>query len=621
MGNSRPPRHLDIATVGENPSEDRIISPDVRFETAQRVPVIGVLRRVHLALFALTFASLALFVAWYVRQERFIYFWDYVGYHNLYIELGTRFELSPLVALRFVFHSVRGSDYNSLPTLLLMPFRFAFGPSRLAYILAVTVTLVFPAIVLFSALVSSLSRRSATESTFDEVGLALLSVLSFSLLPRLWAPVLLGSVDAGGLIIIFIILMLYFRADLVDHSFVSLAAMALLFSLLVLYRRWYAYWVAGFFGAVIVCEGLRCAWDPQRRALCKVIAKNVLLLGSVSFLAFFLVATPIAWKMMTTDYRDIYSAYRSQQPFVHNLEVLYDHFGLLTLLSAGLGIVLSAWNDKRRATVTFLCVQFAITYALFIRTQDFGIQHFYWPLATIALFLVFFAHDAFRWFRTKPGKAAFLLVFLAGSLATFAISFLPGAAGLLRPLRAALPHAEQYPKVRTDLKEMQALLNTLSDISKDSESPIYILSSSFSLNSSIAREACFRLATPHRELAQKIALTSDVDKRDGFPAQFLRARYVVLTIPFGYHLAPQDQRVIGVLAEQIVRGQGIGTSYDKLNFEYPLEDGSSAFIYRKDRPLDQAAVKKLSDTFIEFYPNNREKFEISTELIREVSVR
>jgi hypothetical protein len=585
-------------------------------------------RLTEVASFAAAFSLLALFVTWYVSQERFIYFWDYVQYHTFYIRLGPVFALTPFEALRVVFLSVGRSDYNLLPTVFLMPFRLAFGPGRLAYILSITVTFVFPSIVLFSYVVRRLTGNRTGQSAFDKVGLTVLSLSAFALLPVLWVPALLGSVDVGGLILILIVLLLYFRADLVDQSFGSLVSMALLLCLLVLYRRWYAYWVVGFFGAMAVCEGLRCAGNRERRKQCLLIAKNALILGVISFLSFFLIGTHIARKMLTTDYRDIFSAYRSSHPIVHNLGALYEHFGLLTLLLAGLGIVLSGMDEKRRLIVYFLCVQFAITFVLFTRTQDFvissrgqyvGVHHFYWALATLALFLVFCVQDLFLWIPSRVGRAAFLLVIVAGSLANFTATFLPRADEFLKALDFALPTVREYPMVRTDLDQVQALLDALNEISKGSESTIYILSSSFSLNSSIAQQGCFLLEPTHLELAQKIALTNDVDKRDGFPIRFLRARYVVLTMPFGYHLAPQDQRVIGVLADQLVKGEGIGKSYDKLKYEFRLEDGSSAFIYRKVRPLDPNDVKMLSDRFIEFYPNHRDKFELSPDLIREVS--
>jgi hypothetical protein len=585
-------------------------------------------RLIEVVSIAAAFSLLTLFVTWYVRQERFIYFWDYVGYHNYYISLGPVFLQDPIRALHAVLRSVREIDYNLLPTAFLVPFRLAFGPGRLAYILSITVTFVFPSIVFFTYVVRRLGGNNAPESTFDEVGLTLLSLSAFAFLPVLWVPVLLGSVDVGGVLIILILLLLYFRTDLVDQSLGSLVSMALLLCLLVLYRRWYAYWVVGFFGALAVCEGVRCAVDRERRAHCLLIARNAFMLGAISFLSFFLIATPIARKMLTTNYGDIYSGYRSSHPLFHNLGALYEHFGLLTLALAGFGIALSGMNEKRRPIAYFLCVQFAITFVLFTRTQDFvissrgqyvGVQHFYWALATLALFLVFSVQDFFRWVQGRIGKAAVFLVIMVASLANFSATFLPRAGGLLKALDFALPAVRQYPTIRTDLDQVQALLDTLNEISKDSESTIYILASSFSLNSSIAQEGCLLLQRPHRELARKIALTNDVDKRDGFPVQFLKARYVVLTTPVAYHLAPQDQKVIGVLANQLVKGEGIGKSYEKLNYEFRLDDGSSAFIYKKARPLDPNDLKALSDQFIEFYPNNRAEFELSPDLIRQVS--
>jgi hypothetical protein len=576
------------------------------------------------------FLLLIFFVVRYVRQESFIYYWDYAQYHDYFREIGPMFLLNPIRALHYVLRTVREWDYNLLPAVFLVPFRVAFGPGRLAYILSITVTFVFPSIALFSLTVRKLRGRNLAPSGFDDAALTLISALTLALLPQLWVPVLLGYADVGGLIIIFVVLMLYFCADFAEQTFWNLVSIALLLGLLILFRRWYAYWVVGFFGALAVCEVLKFARDAERRLQWTRIARNALTLGVISFLSILLMATPIARKMLATNYRDIYSAYRSSHPVFYNLGALSDHFGLLMLILAGFGIVFSAMHSRRRPLVYFLCIQFVITFVLFTRTQDFvvragtdefGGQHFYWALATFALFLAFFVQDVFLWAKTATGKATVLLVFTTVCVANFSATFLPRADALLRSVEFALPRMRQYPMVRTDLDQVRALLDALADITRDSESTIYILASSYALNSSTVHEACMHLEPAHGALAHKIAATNDVDKRDGFPMQFLGARYVVLTVPFGYHLAPQDQKVIGVLADQLVSGEGIGKSYDKLNFLFRLEDGSHAVIYQKVRPLDPAAVKRLSDQFLEFYPGNKEKFEIPPDVIRQVSAQ
>ena len=219
--------------------------------------------------------------------------------------------------------------------------------------------------------------------------------------------------------------------------------------------------------------------------------------------------------------------------------------------------------------------------------------------------MALFARDLFLWIRPVTGKAAFVVAFLAVGVGVFAGVFLPGA----RSLNSALgPIAPQplYPRVRTDLQQVSGLLDALNDRSRQPNSAIYILSSSFTLNSSIAREACASLDPPHRGLASKISQTNDIDKRDGFPDQMLKATLVVLTVPVrlpSRASRPASHRNFGGTARawrrrrKVVRKTALRISV--------LEDGSSAFIYQKVRPLDPVAVRALSDQFLSFTRTTR----------------
>src|SRR5260221_4931362 len=168
-------------------------------------------RLVVAALLIPVFLLLILFVVRYIRQERVIYYWDYVQYHDYYRELGTRFAVNPFRALDVVLKSVRERDYNLLPTVFLLPFRLAIGPGRLAYILSMTLTFVFPSMVIFALLVKRLSGNNVAHAAYNDISLTVISVLTLATLPQLWIPVLLGYIDVGVLIIIFSVLLLYFR--------------------------------------------------------------------------------------------------------------------------------------------------------------------------------------------------------------------------------------------------------------------------------------------------------------------------------------------------------------------------------------------------------------------------
>ncbi len=281
-----------------------------------------------------------------------------------------------------------------------------------------------------------------------------------------------------------------------------------------------------------------------------------------------MIAFPLVKKILFTNYGDIYSAYRSKQPVLHNLTMMYRQFGLLTLLFAGAGILLSERIPRRRPMVHFLCVQFLITYMVFTRTQDFGFQHFYCVLATVALVRGAVCARPVSVDSSGDWKSG-VRSGVFGRRRRRLCGRVPARSAFLEFVTGLIAPQPLYPRVRTDLQQVSGLLDALNDRSRQPNSAIYILSSSFTLNSSIAREACASLDPPHRGLASKISQTNDIDKRDGFPDQMLKATLVVLTVPFGYHLAPQDQRVIGILAEQLVRGEGIGKSYQKLPYEFP----------------------------------------------------
>lgn len=565
-----------------------------------------------LAAFTIVFGFLALFVWRYVSHEKFIYFWDWAGYQDLYIELGERFRQRPFKTFGAILTSIRKRDYNLLFALFLMPIR-PFGTSRHSYIMAVTLLFAFPAIVSFVLLMRKLRGTDEPNNQFDRFGLSLIALVVLGLSPQLWGPVLLGYPDVVGVVVIYLILWLHFRTDFTMQSSRSLWSLGLLLSFLVMLRRWYAYWVVGFFAAVILTEGWKWLREKGSRQQLEELTRKITKVVLISAGSFFVIATPIAWKMLTTDYRAIYSAYQQGEHF----HALYNHFGMLMMGLVVFGIIGSLRRERRRMAV-FLCLQFAVTFVLFTRVQSIDHHHYNWVLATLAIFATLCLQDVLPLIRSAPAKAAYIALVVAISFANFLIVLAPGVEARLQPVAFALPKTRLYPKTRPDMDQVHLLLNALDSITRPQNSDIYVLASSINLNSVILYEACHLFDPPLPDLQRRLLPVSNVDKRDGFPFQFLKAQYVVVADPIAYHLAPTDQRVIGILADQLLRGEGIGKAYDRLGYEFSLQ-GGTAYIYRKSRAFDPSDLTALSDRFLHFYPDYRKQFEISPELVREVS--
>ncbi|MGB7923692.1 MAG: hypothetical protein WCF57_10650 [Pyrinomonadaceae bacterium] len=570
-------------------------------------------------LFSTAFLLLALFAVWYVKQERYVYFWDYAGYHILYRELGAKLAQSPSEALGSVVTSVRNNEYNTLPSLLQMPFYLAFGPRRLPYILSVTILYAFPAIFLFTLLLRRLDARDAGEKKWDDLALTFISLVVIALAPPLWLPLLLGYVDVIGLNVIFIILMLYFRKDLAAQTTRSLIAMGLLLSLLILLRRWYAYWVVGFFCATSIDALL--SYLPDRTQLKKVGLgfRNILIMGLVAVVSFFIVATPIALRMLTTDYRDVFSAYRSSDSTFQHFVRLYHYFGLLLVAASVVGLLAMAAKEGKRRVAIFMAIQFITAFLLFNRTQDLNGHHYYWVAVTIFMMAAYFLRAAYSRLKTWPLKAVFIIVLCVVALSNLLVVFHPGVSRFLSPVETVYSQNRLPPLRRNDLNQVYGLLTTLRDLTRGSDSRIYILASSVKLNAGIAQNALYDFEPPMVELERNLYSTADVDKRDGFPFHLYNALYVVVTNPVAYHLASTDQRVVGVVAEELIKGEGLARSYERLPYEFPLEDGSKAYIYKKVRPFDAGDLKRISDTFVRFYPAYKERFEIKPDMLRALS--
>ena len=169
-----------------------------------------------------------------------------------------------------------------------------------------------------------------------------------------------------------------------------------------------------------------------------------------------------------------------------------------------------------------------------------------------------------------------------------------------------------YPLVRNDIDVLDRLLDRLGDLNIQQPGDIYVLASSGTLNSNILQNRC-RFSPQGRFFCDRILVTHDVDKRDGFPRQFLHASYLVVASPTQYHLRPDDQRVIGILAREVMEANGIGASFRRLPEEFSLDRGVTAWIYEKFQPFKRADLDALSGEFARYYPAKRSIFLMQDE--------
>lgn len=552
------------------------------------------------------------FVLWFTNQEKYIYFWDYSTYFNFFNELGSKFTQTPLKALDSIFISIRKADYNTSGIVPLLPFYYLFGGGRASYISSIAVVYAFPIIVFFPFLIEKLFNFKKELTTFDKSLLYSALVIAIGFAPQLWTALLLGYIDIAGVGIIFLILYLFFQKKLSEFTLKRLILLGVLLSLLIIMRRWYAYWVVGFFTAATLQIIFDVYESENKLSVLKISLKKLGIIGLSALILFFALATQIGIKMLTTDYKDIYSAYRNDGGSFQDFVGLYNHFGLLTLTICVSGFSMALFKKEFRQRGVFLFVLLAVTFMLFTRTQSIDIHHYYWVFSILIIFAGIFIREILLYSKNVGFKIGLLAALLVVSLANFSIVFFPKAENALQPIAFALPKIRTYPKIRDDFEQIYSILIELNRLTADSDKKVYVLSSSLSMNGSLMQNACFYFEPELQKLNKKILQSHDVDKRDGFPFQMLSADYIVVADPYGYHLSPEDQKVISIPAQEILSQKDFGRAYEKLPFEVILDDNRRVFIFHKIRKFKRSELESLSAMFVGFYPQNKEKFAIDT---------
>jgi hypothetical protein len=563
----------------------------------------GVAVQAYLALAVLANA----FAAYYVAQERYIYYWDWSHYWLWYRDLTTSLAQQPMVTLSALIDSVRQDDYNRLPVLPLVPWGWLFGTNRLSYILAITNVYLLPAVFVMGLLVQRLFRPYCSRRPFLPFVLTAASLL---MLHTLWAGVLRGFPDVAGVVLIGGILLLHFARPLAEQGLGRLVATGLLLCLLVLLRRWYAYWVVAFFPALIVAHGLdihqrhEIAWRHYLTT-----SRNAIIIGLTFTVALLGLATPFALRAIHTDYSDTFSAYRSTSSLLDATRLLPGLFGLGEVVPGLAGLVWLTVRKDTRVMGSFLLVQFSTIFVLFTRTQDFGLQHYYLIIPSIATGIA--AAVIGLWERMMTGLWRTLSVgsVFAALVVTSITSFAPGAVAITERLGNLVPSRRIHPLVRNDIDALERLLVRVEALEREQPGDVYVLASSEVLNSNILYNACKYRPRP-RSFCDRILSTSDVDKRDGFPRQILHATYVVAATPTQYHLRPDDQRIVGVLSRSVIEGHGIGASFRRLPGEFTLDHGVSAWIYTKVRPFRRSDLNTLEGEFKGYYPGKQHLFSV-----------
>jgi hypothetical protein len=577
-------------------------------------------------------------VAIFVVQERTVYFWDNTGYwrraqlatHAAERVLGLdrpgrlghaadedpqrdltpkekaaaahkqKALASPTRAFRKIMQSIWYDDYNVFTVLPLLPWTIICGVDRLSYVLAILNVYAVLAVILLCIFCFKICRDRPTQNQPWQIWIPLAITLSF---PLFWAPVVRGMVDVGVLVFNIAALLIYFSQRQTDLGWRALIAIGMLLPLSVIFRRWNAYWVVSFL-IVIGLDGVVAFIAAGERTLASLLRhlRASLVIASLALAILGALAGPFLIKAATTNYADIYGAYRFHRTFIGRLWEPCHTIGYLSTLIFALAAVVLIRVQETRRLALMLTGQVAIVIVLFLRTQSFSIQHYYLLQASWLIMSSMLAFYLVERLRGRQSKVVLVAGIAVTAVACDSAVFVPSVAPWHAWLQPLLPQDTYYPLVRNDVAELNQLYAKLDDLLRIAgpQATFYVASATYELNDThfvwTSISPPFKFHSSHRLLSLQY-----VDKRDGFPWRLLQADYVVVGTPVGGN--GDSCQILMEPARLISERIGLGQAYQALPDVYHLDHGVTARIYRKVREPTPAELQSFSDYLRRWYPD------------------
>ncbi len=536
-----------------------------------------------------------------VAQNHFIYYWDFGGYWTSSYTLMNDLFTHPYEAFKHIRHSVAHDDYNLfLPLLLALPLKL-FGYTFLHYVMLVCAFFLLPtAFFLSSVCWKLLEPQERCPRVFFAI---LLLVFTFN---ALYGATLCGYADAGCLMPATLAVLLAVDCDLTVWNRQQKRRDVFIALLLVcsfLMRRYFAYFIVGYMVALVVCTlSITCAYHQGWKAALRSMAKNLGAIAGTALVTLLVFCAPMVKHVLTTNYAQQYQGY--DLPFGDKIIGVSGYFGFFVIGMIIVALLAAALMKRWRRMTAFSFVTAIVTMLYFFMVQAMGIQHIYTLCVPVFLLLFLAYMQILRPFgKVRIVLSVVLGFFLAiGTLRSFQLlpQEFPG------PVAAAYPAVTFHPMQRSDIAELHALADYLNDQADPEGKDIYLLASGSVLNSSVldCLDKPYGTKPVHRLFG-----TNDVDLRDGFPKNFLKAEIVVVTDPVELHLAPGSQEVVRYLAECVQNPSSpIGRHFQKDAQEFILNKGRQVFVYHKVSEFTQEDLQALADYYTERYPGQEKIF-------------
>ena len=547
----------------------------------------------HKAVIVGLWAAALVYFFWALGRRSFVYIWDYVNYINKQYWAEAAFLQSPAAGFHFIFGSF-AEDYTNFITLFL-EFPFCLSDRTGDSFAFCQVFSVLPMLlVLLAGLTIKVGQMLRVKNRFWYFLIGMSWCVTF---PFLRMSAMLSQPDWFGLIFGFSILLLTldFRFEKLEP--VRFCLLFLATAAIILSRRWYLYFVVGYYFAyavLVLVSSVRIARAGQKmQALVQV--RNLVLFGLMSIVAMLILLWPMVRKILGFDYAGRYSYYNFGGL---TLELVAQalRIGLLNFILIGLGL----WFAAKRHLPALPCLagaELLISLLLFIRVQNSGShQMLLFIPGWFLLFLLGAAALAEGISRFRTAKLVFwvfTLVFATSvrcsPLATIAM---PGFMIDHFPLAVT----EEFVRLdkliynRKDLPQIKAIANWIDTHCAEGE-----ISYMIPHDMLYCPDHFKNCQLPETPINDKLVFGFSVPGTHNFPMQFFEAKYVLTADPF-----PQTFVGNGEMSHKLNEMfLAVRDEYFVLDATFDMGNGTTFTIWRRTVAPTRAEVEYYLSAFTE----------------------
>lgn len=519
-----------------------------------------------------------------VNSHTFVYVWDYSNYLLLQYDAEAAFGSGAGAGLWHLYTSL-GEDYTSFITLFTeFPFCLTDRTGD-SYVLSQMVS-VFPTLLLLlGGLVVKTGQLIGVknESGYFLVGLTLTVVF-----PYLRMAAALGQPDWFGLVFAFMILLLTldYRFDRLEPG--RCAAIFFATEALILTRRWYLYFLVGYFFTYAVLVVLSCRGLPRRARNRRL--RNLVLFGAGSAAAMCLLLWPIVRHILLYNYSSHYAVYNTGGLA---LELYSQFFRLSPLYLFLMGWGLWAARKKKQAFLPALALgQLAVSLVLFTRVQNMGSHQTLLLIPGYFLLMLegaaALADSLNRRRALKLGFWAFTVLFyLSVRLSPLTTIALPGF--ILDSLDMEFTRLDAMIYDRTDLAQIRQLADWIDQNCAEGEFA-YMIPHSLPYNPDLF----LNCDLPNRPLENKLCFGFGILGTQPFPTELFEAKYVLTALPF-----PWCFEVSNVSETLDTQFWAMQEQYFTYETSFDMGNGTVFYVYRRTTPTDLNEVQRYLDAFAE----------------------